>query len=82
MPEIYCSACKKTTAHKVIMCRCESQPVESFTGRILSFTQLMAKFVSGEHYYEMEPQHFCRYCNQKNIAPVKKIPAPSIVQHI
>ncbi len=54
MPDIYCAACRKSTQHKVIMKRCEPQSVESLTGKMVSFTQLMAKFVSGEHYYEME----------------------------
>lgn len=74
MPDIYCSACRKSTQHKVIMRRCESQPVETLTGKVLSFTQLMAKFVSGEHYYEMEPQYFCRRCNHRAIGEVVSHP--------
>lgn len=71
MPDIYCSACKKTTAHKVIMRRCQIQQSDTLSSRLQSFTQWMSKFVSGEHYYQMEPQHFCRYCNQQNIAALK-----------
>lgn len=70
MPEVYCAACKKSTQHKVIMKRCEAQGDETLTGKVLSFTQLMAKFVSGEHYYEMEPQYYCRSCNHRAIGEV------------
>ncbi len=70
MPQIYCAACRKSTQHKVIMRRCDAQPDETFTGKVLIFTQLMAKFVSGQHYYEMEPQYYCRCCNHRAIGEV------------
>ncbi|EGQ8021233.1 hypothetical protein FWP56_07045 [Vibrio vulnificus] len=79
MPEIYCSACKKTTAHKVVMRRCQVEQSDTFSSRLHSFTQLMTKFVSGDHYYHMEPQHFCRYCNTQNTATVKSL-SPQMVQ--
>ncbi|EJG1181413.1 hypothetical protein CGJ34_10180 [Vibrio parahaemolyticus] len=75
MPDIYCSACRKSTQHKVIMKRCEPQSVDTLTGKVVSFTQLMAKFVSGEHYYEMEPQYFCRCCNHRAIGEMVPHPA-------
>ncbi len=72
MPNIYCTTCKRDTAHKVIMRRCD-KPVETLGEKIVSFTQVMAKFVSGDHYYEMEQQYICRCCNQPNEAPAKVI---------
>ncbi|EIO3967536.1 hypothetical protein LQK33_000292 [Vibrio vulnificus] len=81
MPQIYCSACKKTTAHKVVMRRCQGEQSDTFASRLNSFTQLMTKFVSGDHYYQMEPQHFCRYCNTHNTATVKSL-SPRMVQPI
>ncbi|ABU74978.1 hypothetical protein M892_27475 [Vibrio campbellii ATCC BAA-1116] len=50
MPDIYCSACRRATQHKVIMKRCEPEQIQTLTGKVVSFTQLMAKFVTGEHY--------------------------------
>ncbi|WP_394246476.1 hypothetical protein [Vibrio profundi] len=64
MPDLYCKACKKTTLHKSIMKRCEIEP-EDFSGRLSVMQQLVSKFVSGKHYYDMECQHFCRTCNCK-----------------
>ncbi|ASI94313.1 hypothetical protein DA096_00890 [Vibrio rotiferianus] len=75
MPDIYCSACRRATQHKVIMKRCESDQIETLTGKVVSFTQLMAKFVTGEHYYEMEPQYYCRCCNHRAIGEVIQHPA-------
>lgn len=74
MPEMYCSACRKLTQHKVVMKRCEPQVGETLTGKVVSFTQLMAKFVSGEHYYEMEPHYYCRCCNHRAIGEVVSHP--------
>ncbi|MDF2153099.1 hypothetical protein [Vibrio sp. CAU 1672] len=73
MPDIYCSACKKSTQHKVIMKRCEPQ-VDTLTGKVVSFTQLMAKFMTGNHYYEMEPQYYCRCCNHRALGEIVPLP--------
>ncbi len=70
MPDMYCPACRKSTQHKVIMRRCEARTDETITGKVMIFTQLMAKFVSGEHYLEMEPQYYCRCCNHRAIGEI------------
>ncbi|CAV25213.1 hypothetical protein AB4453_13155 [Vibrio atlanticus] len=59
MPDLYCKGCKKTTLHKSIMKRCESEP-ETTSGRMMQWT---SKLFSGNLYYDMETQHFCRTCN-------------------
>ncbi len=67
MPDLYCSCCRKITPHKMVMKRCCSHDDESFTGKLVNITHMMANFVSGNHYYKLEPQYFCRHCNQRNI---------------
>nr|WP_117232952.1 hypothetical protein [Vibrio maerlii] len=65
MPDTYCKACKRVTAHKAVMKRCMTQEVgNSVFTKLQSFTQFMSLFANGEHYYKMEPQFYCRVCNQ------------------
>ncbi|KAB0465814.1 hypothetical protein F0241_01225 [Vibrio kanaloae] len=59
MPDLYCKGCKKTTPHKSVMKRCESEP-ETVSGRMMQWT---SKLFSGNLHYNMETQHFCRTCN-------------------
>lgn len=63
MPDFYCSACRKTTAHKSIM-RKNQQAPESTLGQIFSS---IGQIMRGSHYYEMETLYFCRYCNTQHI---------------
>ncbi|NOH95894.1 hypothetical protein [Vibrio sp. 99-70-13A1] len=65
MPDLYCKACKRTTLHKSVMRRCELE-ADTLPGRM---QQWAAKFFSGECYYEMERQHFCRTCNCRSESP-------------
>ncbi len=66
MPHTYCKACGKETDHKAVMKRCTNNENGSTGSKLQSFTQLMSLFVNGEHYYKMEPQLYCRVCNQKS----------------
>lgn len=50
MPEAYCNCCRKTTPHKVVMRRCQTEPTTGWQG----FQQFMAALMHGEHYYKME----------------------------
>lgn len=63
MPDLYCSACKRTTAHKSIMCRNQVIP-DSTIGQLFSS---ISQIFRGNHYYEMEAQIFCRECNCQNV---------------
>lgn len=63
MPDLYCSACKKTTAHKTIMCKNQAVP-DSTIGQ---FFNSLGQIFRGNHYYEMEAQLFCRECNSQHI---------------
>lgn len=63
MPDMYCPVCDKKTAHKVIMTRCHAVEDVSLVQRIWSMTSTVAKCISGQHYYQLEPQCFCRVCN-------------------
>ncbi|WP_246225521.1 hypothetical protein [Vibrio agarilyticus] len=81
MAKVYCSMCKKHTPHKVVMRRCKPE-VTSVTAQLSHFAHMVGKFVSGTHYYDMEPQHFCRCCNQQtqNVALSKRDLATVIAQ--
>lgn len=63
MPDLYCSACKRTTAHKSIMCRNEVVPDSS----IGQFFNSIGQIFRGNHYCEMKAQLFCRECNCQHI---------------
>lgn len=62
MPQAYCSCCHKTTPHKVIMGRCQSEPCSSWH----SVLQVFSLIFHGEHYYKMEKQCYCRICNTQS----------------
>jgi hypothetical protein len=59
MPDIYCHCCRKSTPHKIVMCRISAEPCSKWQA-LQRFISLLAR---GEHYYEMEQQVLCRVCN-------------------
>ena len=64
MPDLYCEVCKKKTPHKSIMRRSREENSISFTTR---FVRLIAQIFTGKNHYQLEQQHFCRYCNCQTI---------------
>lgn len=79
MPDMYCPVCDKKTAHKVIMTRCHSVEETSLVQKIWSMTSNMAKCISGQHYYQLEPQCFCRVCNHaKSIGEPHQAPSTPV----
>lgn len=62
MPDLYCSACKRTTTHKTIM-RKNQVESESSIGQLFNS---IGQIFRGNHYYEMEAQLFCRECNAQH----------------
>lgn len=71
MPDMYCAACKKETAHKAIMRKNQQSP-DTPLGQLL---QSLGQIFSGNHYYEMEALYFCRDCNCQYIR-VENEPSP------
>lgn len=63
MPDIFCKNCKTMTPHKSLMRRRQEAP-SSLTQK---FTQFFTHVAKGNHYYDMEPNYFCRSCNCQNI---------------
>lgn len=63
MPDLFCSACKRTTAHKTIMCKNQAVP-DSTIGQLFSS---IGQIFRGNHYYDMEAKLFCRDCNCQHI---------------
>ncbi len=61
MPEAFCTCCRKTTPHKVVMRRATDS--ESSWHAVQSF---LSKLFSGDHYYPLEQQMFCRACNSQS----------------
>jgi hypothetical protein len=41
-----------------------SEETTTFTQK---FTKMLGQIASGKHYYEMEPQNYCRVCNSQHI---------------
>nr|WP_167515611.1 hypothetical protein [Vibrio taketomensis] len=72
MPQMYCDCCHKTTAHKVLLKRCDSEKVSL----VRSFVSFFATVLQGDHYVKMEKQYYCRGCNHQSI------PAPTAISNI
>nr|WP_165313366.1 hypothetical protein [Vibrio ziniensis]QIH43690.1 hypothetical protein G5S32_17020 [Vibrio ziniensis] len=76
MPEAFCNCCRKPTQHKVVMRRC-SQESESSWQVVHAF---FSKLLSGEHYYQMEQQMYCRECNHKLVVTTNKFAGANTVK--
>ncbi|WP_068718939.1 hypothetical protein [Vibrio tritonius] len=61
MPEAYCHCCGKVTAHKVVMGRCKPANESGWQGA----QEFLALLLKGKHYHKLEPQYYCRVCNQR-----------------
>lgn len=62
MPQIHCQCCGKSTAHKIVMKRCEHQN----DSVVKSMACFFATVFQGAHYVKMEKQAFCRVCNTQS----------------
>lgn len=62
MPQMHCHCCEKSTAHKIVMKRCEVQHDSVVKSMACFFSTLF----QGAHYVKMEKQAFCRVCNTQS----------------
>ncbi|MCG9575138.1 hypothetical protein L1D14_02675 [Vibrio tubiashii] len=62
MPHMHCHCCGKSTAHKIVMKRCEVQHDSVVKSMVCFFSTLF----QGAHYVKMEKQAFCRVCNSQS----------------
>jgi|GEM_PF-903336 len=74
MPKVYCEACNKKTDHKAIMRKTPPQ-CTTFWEKFTHANQSVFQFLSGEHYYNMERQLYCRVCNHQHQVMAMKEPA-------
>ncbi|USD67024.1 hypothetical protein [Vibrio sp. SCSIO 43136] len=79
MPKVYCEVCDKVTDHKEVMRKSQTQ-CTTLLEKIQNANQLVFKFLSGEHYYEMERHLYCRTCNCQNVPEPNIKPTPVSAQ--
>ncbi|HDM8223165.1 TPA: hypothetical protein P0E24_005102 [Vibrio campbellii] len=63
MPIKFCSDCNKSTQHKQVMKRNNTQQ-QNISGKTARLMVLVSRCFTGNHYHELTPQFYCRTCNQ------------------